>query len=75
MNKEAKGIWRRLHQMTQHTRHVVYITCAVADLSCVTDRLTDTANIGNNSLYVMHSMQPKTIWLTVMGPGGPLFIY
>jgi len=32
-----------------------------AELSRVTDRLTDTAIIGNNSLHLMHSMQPKNL--------------
>jgi len=31
----------------------------------LTDRQTDTANIGNNSLHLMHSMQPKNIWASV----------
>jgi len=30
-----------------------------AELSRVTERMTDTAHIGNNSLHLMHSMQPK----------------
>jgi len=50
--QEAKGIWRRLHQMTPRTRHVAY---TAADLS----RVTDTADIGNSSQHLMHSMQPK----------------
>jgi len=45
-----------------HMAHGVHCTPA-ADLSHMTDRqtdrLTDTANIGNNSLNLMHSMQPK----------------
>jgi len=64
------GIWRRLHGMTPRTRHAVYTARAAADLSRVTDRrtdrLTDTANIGNNSQHLMHSMQPNKIvsnWL------------
>jgi len=50
--QEAKVIWQKLHQMTP-----------LNDPHCtrrVTDRRTDTANIGNNSLHLMHSMQPKS---------------
>jgi len=43
--------------MTPHTRHAAYTARAAADLSRVTDRLTDTANIGKNSQHLMHSMQ------------------
>jgi len=60
---EAKGIWRRLNRTTQHTRHAAYTACAVADyptqlsragvIWCIRDRLTDTANIGNNSLHLI----------------------
>jgi len=57
--QEAEGIWRRLHRMTPHTQHAAYTTRAAADLSRVTDTLTDTANIGKNSQHLMHSMQPK----------------
>jgi len=32
-----------------------------AEVSRVTDRQTDTANIGNNSQHLMHSMQPKSV--------------
>jgi len=39
--QEAKGIWQRLHQIIPCTRHTAYIACATADLSHVTDRLTD----------------------------------
>jgi len=39
--QEAKGIWRRLHRMTLHTRHAAYTARAADDLSRVTDRLTD----------------------------------
>jgi len=41
--------------------HVAYTARAAADLSRVTDRLrlTDTANIGENSQHLMHSMQSK----------------
>jgi len=35
--------------MTPRTRHVEYTARAAADLSRVTDRQTDTANIGNNA--------------------------
>jgi len=49
--------------MTPRTRHAAYTAHAAADFSRVTDRptdrLTDTANIGKNSLLLMHSMQPK----------------
>jgi len=52
LKQEAKGIWQRLHRMTPRTRHAAYTARAAADLSCVTDRLTDrqtdTANIGKN---------------------------
>jgi len=44
--------------MTPHTQHVVYTARAATDLSRVTDRQTDTANIGKNSQHLMHSMQP-----------------
>jgi len=38
-----------------------YTARAAADLSRVTNRLTDTANMGKNrpSQHLMHSMQPK----------------
>jgi len=42
-----------------HTQHSVYTAHASVDLSRVMDRLTDTANIGNSSLHLMHSMQPE----------------
>jgi len=45
--------------MTPQTRHAAYTARAAADLSLVTDKLTDTANIGKNSQHIMHSMQPK----------------
>jgi len=45
--------------MTPHTQHTAYTARAAAELSHVTDRLTDTANIGKNSQHLMHSMQPK----------------
>jgi len=63
--QEAKGISRRLHGMTPRTRHAAYTARAAADLSRVTDWQTDTANIGNNSQHLMHSMQPKKLetWL------------
>jgi len=32
-----------------------------AEMSCVTDRLTDAVNIGQNRLHLMHSMQPNNI--------------
>jgi len=41
------------------TRHVAYAARVAVDLSRVTDRLTDTANIGNTSQPLMHSMQLK----------------
>jgi len=64
--QEAKMIWQRLHVPNDPARTV----CA-AEFSRVTDRLTDrltdlqtdTAIIGNNSLHLIHSMQPKTIRL------------
>jgi len=59
VKQESKGIWRRLHRMTPRTRHAAYTARSAADLSRVTDWQTDTANIGNNSLLLMHSMQPK----------------
>jgi len=34
-------------------------TARAADFSRVTDWQTDTANIGNNNLHLMHSIQPK----------------
>jgi len=45
--------WPHAHDM-QCTLHV-----PLADLSCVTDRQTDTVNIGKNSLHLMHWMQPN----------------
>jgi len=45
--------------MTLGTRDVAYTASTTTDLSSVTDRLTDTANIGKNSQHLMHSMQPK----------------
>jgi len=45
--------------MTPHTQHSAYTTLAAADLSRVTDRQTDTANIGKNSQHLMHSTQPN----------------
>jgi len=57
--QEAKVIWQKLHRMTP-----THNACA-SDLSRMTDRLTDeqtdTANIGNNSLHLMHLMQPKNV--------------
>jgi len=54
--QEAKVIWQGLHQMTQHSE---------AELIEPRDRLmdgqTDTVHIGNNSLHLMHSMQPNKI--------------
>jgi len=41
--------------MTLRKWHAAYTACAAADLSHMTDRLTDTANIGNNSQHLMHS--------------------
>jgi len=61
MEQEAKGIWRRLHRMTcaHGTRRR-----RLKPRERQTDRLTDTANVGKNSLHLMHSMQPKQyeIW-------------
>jgi len=37
--------------------HTANTACAATDLSHVTDRQTDTANIGKNSLHLMHSMK------------------
>jgi len=45
--------------MTSCTCYEAYTARAAADLSSVTDIWTDTANIGKNSLHLMHSMQPK----------------
>jgi len=41
IKQEAKGISRRLHRMTPCTQHAAYAARAAADLSPVTDRLTD----------------------------------
>jgi len=60
INKRPELIRRRLHPMTPRIRHAAHTARAAADLSRVTDRLTATANIGNNSQHIMHSMQPKT---------------
>jgi len=38
--------------MTPRTRHAAYTAHAAANLSRVTDRLTDTANIGKNSQHL-----------------------
>jgi len=45
--------------MTPRTRNAAHAARAAADLSHVTDRRTDTANIGKNSQHLMHSMQPN----------------
>jgi len=53
MQKEANVIWRNLHRITPHTVH------APPPTSRVTDRLTNTAIVGNNSLHLVHSMRSK----------------
>jgi len=52
---------RHLAKATPCTRPAVYTACPAADLSRVTDRLTDTTNIGKNSQHLMHSMQPNNV--------------
>jgi len=49
--QEAGVIWKRLHRMTSNT--------VPPELSCMTDRQTDTAYISNNSLHLMHLVQLK----------------
>jgi len=39
--QEAKGIRRRLHRMIPHSRHAAYTARIAAELSRMTDRLTD----------------------------------
>jgi len=36
-----------------------YVQPFFVEANCETDKLTDTAIIGNNSLHLMHSMQPE----------------
>jgi len=45
--------------MTPRTRHAAYTARAAADLSRVTDRQTDAAHIGNNSLHLIRWTQPN----------------
>jgi len=51
-NKRPKG-WL---EWPAHTARAVEVSRMTDRL---TDRLTDTARIGNNSLHLIHSMQPK----------------
>jgi len=48
-------------QPKQHLDLFSHFLHSEAELSRVTDRQTDTAIIGNNSLHLMHSMQPKKL--------------
>jgi len=59
IQQEANVIWQRLHRMTPThcTRRLVELRDRQTDE--LTDLLTDTAIIGNNSLHLTHSMQPK----------------
>jgi len=41
--------------------HTAYTARAATDLSHMTERLTDTANIGKHSEYLMHSTQPNNV--------------
>jgi len=50
--QEGKVIWQRLCECTTHTVSHSWVAWQ-------TDRQTDTADIGNNSLHLMHSMQPN----------------
>jgi len=53
--------------MTLHTWNMAYIARAATDLSHVTDRLTDTVNIGHNSQHLMPSMQPNNgTWILIL---------
>jgi len=59
VKQEAKVIWQRLQQM--HRTHCTYRRVEPHDRQTdgLTDWRTDTAIIGNNSLHLMHSMQPN----------------
>jgi len=50
MKPNTKVIWQKLHKCTTHSWAVWQ-----------TDWRTDTTSIGNNSLHLMHSMQPKIL--------------
>jgi len=60
--------------MTPCTQHAAHTAGAATDYPhseaepgsfgvFVTDRQTDTANIGKNSLYLMHSVQPNNKYI------------
>jgi len=56
-------IWQRLHRVTPHTLHAPPSSAAWQTdwrTDWKTYGQTDTAIIGNNSLHLVHSMQPNT---------------
>jgi len=59
LKHEAKVIWWRLHRMTLHSEAESQWSRVIRDRW--TDWQIDTVYIGNNSLHLMHSMQPKKL--------------
>jgi len=61
--QEAKVMWQRLHRMTSRTPKAPPQSLAAWQTDWLTDGPTDwqtgTANIGNNSLHLMHWIQPN----------------